>query len=233
MQERFRKQRYDPRRERTKHAVETKFPWEEEKAVIKPQASSLSKLTTAIARHNTEYNPDDPHWSGQMFIDPAVFSDEEIRVALGLPETFDIKSFRTNPALLDSIQDARERLKSYGVDLFNQKTQKEDEDRSWWKDAASAYHKYYTGPALELVGKAAHEIFYPARAWNTLIKEAENLDRLERERLDNLAAQIEMLPQAYPKGYLEQEQKKVQKGFIGFPEEEDSKAQLYMNRAVV
>ena len=226
MQERFRKQRYDPRRERTKHAVETKFPWEEEKAVIKPQASSLSKLTTAIARHNTEYNPDDPHWSGQMFIDPAVFSDEEIKTALGLPESFDVQSFRTNPALLDSIQDARERLKSYGVDLFNQQTQKEDEDRSWWREAAATYHKYYTGPALELVGKAAHEIFYPARAWNTLIKEAENLDRLERERLDNLAAQIERLPQAYPKGKLEQEQRKVQKGFIGFPEEEDSKAKI-------
>ena len=100
MQERFRKQRYDPRRERTKHAVETKFPWEEEKAVIKPQASSLSKLTTAIARHNTEYNPDDPHWSGQMFIDPAVFSDEEIKTALGLPESLMFKvCVRTPPFL--------------------------------------------------------------------------------------------------------------------------------------
>ena len=235
MQERFRKERYRPMGGNKKNSVELKFPWEEETPVIKAQASSLDALTRAIARHQTDYNPADS-LGGEMFIDPAVFSDEEIKVALGLPEKFNVTNFRTNPALLDEIPNAYERLRSYGVDLFAKQMRDtgvdvSDEDRAWWKEAASDIHRYSTGPALEGLGWAWEKVeagfFYPARSWEGLIKEAEALDAMQEESLELLAEQVKVRPDAFPEGYLEAELAKQEYKLLpGYPILQNKRAEV-------
>ena len=223
-----RRERFSPVDRTKRRTVEVKYPWEETKAVIKPQASSLDALSRAIARHETEYNPA-ADLGAEQFVDPAIFSDEEIKLVLGLPEKFNAGVFRTNPAILDEIPYAKERLQAYGHDLETAeaaRAAKAEEDKPLWRDALSALHSISTGPALTALEWGMDEFYRPMRSFNQLIDEVEELDRRENESIDLLARQIEARPEAFPEGYLEQQKAEMVKGAPGLTRNQSTKQEI-------
>jgi hypothetical protein len=182
------------------------MPWDEKKSVIQAQTSSLVALDRAKARHDVMgYSPEEEPWNqDSLRVDPGDFSDEDIRVALGLPETFDVNSLRQNPALLETlgITDPLDRLYSYGNVKGQQIRLESEKDRRWWQSVGSELMKWAGTPIVDAAQFAGEVISAPITLANMLITEAENYDKAAQELWD-LRDWMGALERQDPEGYKE------------------------------